>query len=77
MGLSAAARSAAQSFDRTAADYDRLGDLDENDSITNWLMSVLPGAGGRAWTSGAAPGAMRSCWPGDSRTSTRLTCRCR
>jgi hypothetical protein len=33
MGLSAAARSAAQSFDRTAADYDRLGDLNENDGI--------------------------------------------
>jgi len=27
MGLSAAARSAAQSFDRSAAGYDRLGDL--------------------------------------------------
>jgi hypothetical protein len=33
MGLSAAARSAAQSFDRTAADYDRLGDLSEQEHL--------------------------------------------
>lgn len=48
MGASAAARSAAQSFDRTAADYDRLGDLGENDAISRWLAGVLApvGAGG-------------------------------
>jgi len=56
MGLSAAARSAAQSFDRTAADYDRLGDLDENDSIRSWLVSVLPPAGGRALDLGCGAG---------------------
>ena len=56
MGLSAAARSAAQSFDRTAADYDRLGDLGGNDSIRNWLVSVLPSAGGRALDLGCGAG---------------------
>jgi 2-polyprenyl-3-methyl-5-hydroxy-6-metoxy-1,4-benzoquinol methylase len=56
MGLSAAARSAAQSFDRTAADYDRLGDLSENDSIRGWLVSVLPPAGGRALDLGCGAG---------------------
>ncbi len=56
MGLSAAARSAAQSFDRTAADYDRLGDLGENDSIGSWLISVLPRAGGRALDLGCGTG---------------------
>jgi ubiquinone/menaquinone biosynthesis C-methylase UbiE len=45
MGLGAAARSAAQSFDRIAAGYDRLGDLSENDSIMVWLVSVLPPVG--------------------------------
>src|SRR5580700_8174728 len=56
MGLSAAARSAAQSFDRTAAGYDRLGDLSENDSISSWLVSVLPAAGGRALDLGCGAG---------------------
>jgi SAM-dependent methyltransferase len=56
MGLSAAARSAAQSFDRTAADYDRLGDLSENESIRNWLASVLPRGGGRALDLGCGSG---------------------
>jgi SAM-dependent methyltransferase len=56
MGLSAAARSAAQSFDHTAADYDRLGDLSENDSLTNWLLSVLPPAGQRALDLGCGTG---------------------
>jgi SAM-dependent methyltransferase len=56
MGLSAAARSAAQSFDRTAADYDRLGDLGENDGISSWLMNVLPRAGGRALDLGCGTG---------------------
>jgi 2-polyprenyl-3-methyl-5-hydroxy-6-metoxy-1,4-benzoquinol methylase len=56
MGLSAAARSAAQSFDRTAADYDRLGDLGENDSIRRWLVRVLPPAGGRALDLGCGAG---------------------
>jgi SAM-dependent methyltransferase len=56
MGLSAAARPAAQSFDRTAAEYDRLGDLSENDSLTSWLVSVLPSAGGRALDLGCGTG---------------------
>jgi SAM-dependent methyltransferase len=56
MGLSAAARSAAQSFDRTAADYDRLGDLSETDSIRSWLVSVLPPAGGQALDLGCGAG---------------------
>jgi SAM-dependent methyltransferase len=56
MGLSAAARSAAQSFDRTAADYDRMGDLAEDGSIGSWLMSVLPAVGGRALDLGCGAG---------------------
>jgi SAM-dependent methyltransferase len=56
MGLSAAARSEAQSFDRTAADYDRLGELSENDSFRSWLVSVLPPAGGRALDLGCGTG---------------------
>jgi len=56
MGLSAAARSAAQSFDRIAADYDRLGDLSGNDAITSWLVSVCPPAGGRALDLGCGAG---------------------
>ena len=56
MGLRAAARAAAQSFDRTAAGYDRLGDLGQNDSIRSWLVSVLPPAGGRALDLGCGAG---------------------
>jgi 2-polyprenyl-3-methyl-5-hydroxy-6-metoxy-1,4-benzoquinol methylase len=56
MGLSAAARSAAQSFDRSAAGYDRLGDLGENDGIRNWLVSVLRPVGGRALDLGCGTG---------------------
>ena len=56
MGRSPTARLAAQSFDRTAADYDRLADLSENDGVTNWLMTVLPPAGGRALDLGCGAG---------------------
>jgi SAM-dependent methyltransferase len=56
MGRGVAARTAAQSFDRTAAGYDRLGDLNENDSIMSWLVSVLPPAGGRALDLGCGAG---------------------
>lgn len=56
MGRGPAARSAAQSFDRSAADYDRRGDLSENDSVTNWLVSVLPPAGRRALDLGCGTG---------------------
>ena len=54
MGLSVAARSAAQSFDRIAADYDRLGDFSGNDG--SWLVNVLPAAGGRALDLGCGTG---------------------
>jgi SAM-dependent methyltransferase len=56
MGLSAAASSAAQSFDRIAADYDRLGDLNENDSIRSWLVTACPPAGRRALDLGCGAG---------------------
>ena len=56
MGRNPTARLAAQSFDRTAADYDRLGDLNEGDGCTNWLVSVLPPAGGRALDLGCGTG---------------------
>jgi 2-polyprenyl-3-methyl-5-hydroxy-6-metoxy-1,4-benzoquinol methylase len=56
MGLSPAARLAAQSFDRTAADHERLGDLSENGSLSGWLESVLPPAGGRALDLGCGTG---------------------
>jgi len=56
MGLSEADRAAAQSFDNTAADYDRLGDLGENDSIENWLVRMLPGTGERALDLGCGTG---------------------
>ncbi len=56
MGRSPTTRLAAQSFDRTAADYDRLGDLSENDGFTNWLVSALPPAGGRALDLGCGTG---------------------
>lgn len=56
MGLSAAARTAAQSFDRTAADYDRLNDLNENDGVRSWLVNALPPAGGRALDLGCGAG---------------------
>jgi 2-polyprenyl-3-methyl-5-hydroxy-6-metoxy-1,4-benzoquinol methylase len=54
--LSAAARSSAQSFDRTAADYDRLGDLGENSGVGNWLVRVVPVGGGRALDLGCGAG---------------------
>ena len=56
MGLGAAARFAAQSFDRIAAGYDRLGDLSDNDGIRSWLVRVLPPAGGRALDLGCGSG---------------------
>jgi hypothetical protein len=38
----------AQSFDRVAGAYDRLGDLSPNELIDSWLEGLLPAAGGRA-----------------------------
>jgi ubiquinone/menaquinone biosynthesis C-methylase UbiE len=53
----AALRAQAQSFDKLAADYDRLGDLGENHQrIAQWLAGVLPGAGGRALDLGCGTG---------------------
>jgi ubiquinone/menaquinone biosynthesis C-methylase UbiE len=53
----AALRARAQSFDKLAADYDRLGDLGENHQrIARWLAGVLPGAGGRALDLGCGTG---------------------
>ncbi|HEX5288075.1 MAG TPA: class I SAM-dependent methyltransferase [Streptosporangiaceae bacterium] len=53
----AALRARAQSFDKLAADYDRLGDLGENHRrIAQWLAGVLPGAGGRALDLGCGTG---------------------
>jgi SAM-dependent methyltransferase len=56
VGLGGVSRSAAQSFDRIAADYDRLGDLSDNDGIMSWLASVLPTVGGRALDLGCGAG---------------------
>jgi SAM-dependent methyltransferase len=56
MGRSPTARLAAQSFDRTAADYDRRGDLSEHDSVMNWLVRTLPPAGARALDLGCGTG---------------------
>src|SRR5258708_8961531 len=41
-------RAEAQSFDRVAEDYNRLGDLDRNELIGPWLEGLLPATGGRA-----------------------------
>jgi len=46
----------AQAFDRVAADYDRLGDLDRRDWMQQWLASVLPDSGRRALDLGCGPG---------------------
>jgi 2-polyprenyl-3-methyl-5-hydroxy-6-metoxy-1,4-benzoquinol methylase len=48
-------RAQAQSFDKLAADYDRLGDLGEN-RIGRWLTGVLPSTGGRALDLGCGGG---------------------
>jgi SAM-dependent methyltransferase len=56
MGRSAAARAAAQSFDRTAAGYDRMGDLNAGDGIGRWVEHALPPTGGRALDLGCGTG---------------------
>jgi 2-polyprenyl-3-methyl-5-hydroxy-6-metoxy-1,4-benzoquinol methylase len=46
----------AQSFDRVADAYDRLGDLNGNAPIGPWLEGLLPAAGGRALDLGCGTG---------------------
>jgi SAM-dependent methyltransferase len=52
-------RAEAQSFDRVAADYDRLGELawDKN-SIGSWLSGVMPAGGQRALDLGCGAGRL-------------------
>lgn len=52
-------RAEAQSFDRVAADYDRLGELAWNkNSIGNWLSGVMPVSGRRALDLGCGAGRL-------------------
>jgi SAM-dependent methyltransferase len=46
----------AQSFDRVAGAYDRLGDLNPNELIGSWLEGLLPAVGGRALDIGCGTG---------------------
>lgn len=46
----------AQSFNRVARAYDRLGDLNPNELIDSWLEGLLPPAGGRALDIGCGTG---------------------
>jgi len=56
MRLSEAARAEAQSFDRVAADYDRLGDLNDREKNGAWLKRMLPASGDRALDLGCGTG---------------------
>jgi SAM-dependent methyltransferase len=56
VGLGAAARAEAQSFDQFAADYGRLGDLGGIPVIDAWLERQLPGTGARALDLGCGTG---------------------
>lgn len=49
-------RQEAQSFDRVADGYDRLGDLGNRKLIASWLEGVLPAAGARALDLGCGAG---------------------
>jgi ubiquinone/menaquinone biosynthesis C-methylase UbiE len=51
-----AAVAEAQSFDRVAADLDRLAELSRNELISSWLADVLPEAGRYAIDLGCGPG---------------------
>jgi SAM-dependent methyltransferase len=58
-------RAEAQSFDRVAADYDRLGELawDKN-SIGHWLSGVMPASGRRALDLGCGAGRQSAALAG-------------
>lgn len=56
MRRTAAGWAEAQSFDRVAADLERLGELSHNQLISSWLDEVLPAAGSHAIDLGCGPG---------------------
>lgn len=56
MRRAAIALAEAQSFDRIAGAYDRLGDLNPNELIGSWLESLLPSAGRCALDIGCGTG---------------------
>jgi len=52
----AVTRAQAQSFDRLAADYGKLGELGGNAGVDSWLKTALPQAGDRALDLGCGAG---------------------
>jgi ubiquinone/menaquinone biosynthesis C-methylase UbiE len=51
-------RDQAQSFDRLAEQYDRLGELGGN-VVGDWLLEVMPDSGGRALDLGCGAGRLQ------------------